>query len=88
MTAVAEDLDLSWVTFTDQSDDEPCIATECKREPVAVAFLETRCDHVPGRVALCVCHRDQLVAAASAPRELGCLVCDSRVVLIRVEPIR
>jgi hypothetical protein len=90
MTAVAEDLDLGWVTFATDHADQPCDGMElpCNREAVAVAVIKAACGHLRDRVRLCAGHRDAVVSGVAAGRQLICNVCPAPVELVRVEPIR
>jgi hypothetical protein len=91
MTAVDERIDLSWVTFTDDPDDE-CDGflddDDCPSEPVAVAVWKAWCDCAAGETRHCARHRDQLAALVAAGEPLECQECHSRVLLLRLEPLR
>jgi hypothetical protein len=90
MTAVAEALDLSRVTFAEDDPAEPCAWLEdgpCALEAVAVAVWEQPCRCSPDRQPLCARHRDRVI---SLDRQAGlwkCAVCDARVRLIRMEGV-
>jgi hypothetical protein len=90
MTALAEDLDLSWVTFTDDFEDEPCdgLTEQCGQEAVVVAFWDRPCGHGPDESSLCAEHRDELAVMAEQVLYFRCMTCPEKVVLLRMEPIR
>ena len=91
MTAVAEDLDLSWVTFT----DEPAITClwrlhgDCPREPVAAAVWDRTCHAgAPNPQPLCAHHRDQVARAARVSfGQFRCKQTGTTVVLLRIGPL-
>jgi hypothetical protein len=93
MTAIAEDLDLSWVTFTAPVPGDSCggwFGKECPLEAVALSWWETRCDCDPNPARLCAGHRDTLRAleAADPGGWWECSGCGSLARLIRIEPIK
>jgi hypothetical protein len=91
VTAVAEDTDLSWVTFTDGQDAEPCIGDDspCPYEAVAAAVWHRPCACSSNRTCHCAFHRDVIVDTdASYPDEWRCSRCWRKMLLLRVVPIR
>jgi len=90
MTAIAEDLDLSWVTFTDDREDEPCDwhDGQCSREAVALAVWDRPCDCHGPTDRLCAAHRDEVLATDRRPGDWFCNDCGATVRLLRIEPIR
>lgn len=92
MTAVAEDLDLSWVAFSDELEDEPCdglCRESCDMEAVAAVVWQRPCEHEPVPEQECAAHRDQLAAeAAACDSVFSCTECQGLAVLLRIEPIR
>lgn len=93
MTAIAEDLDLSWVTFADAGSSDTCtgwLDQPCPLEAVALAWWETHCGCDPNPGRLCAGHRDALRAleAADPGRWWECAKCGALARLIRIEAIR
>jgi hypothetical protein len=90
VTAVAEDLDLSWVTFSEPADGCDGINGPCSREPVAVAIWDRPCLCDSSLTRYCAEHRDFLVAFIGRPDFAGfeCTKCAGRIRLLRIEPIR
>ena len=95
MTAVAEDLDLSWVTFSGGDPGKPCDYgrprndPQCPLEPVARAEWEQDCCDVKAPELLCAGHADKLRAAGKVDRgRFRCSGCTGIVRLISIEPIR
>lgn len=92
MTAVAEGLDLSFVTFA--GDDETCdVDVEpdppCSLEAVARAYFAQDCDHNPNPYRLCAGHRDLIAAQArESDGAFCCSTCMQVAFLVRMEPIR
>jgi hypothetical protein len=91
MTAVIEETDLSWVTFSDDDGGERCgsVTVDCPAEAVAVAFWRHTCRCDPDRQPLCVEHRDDTArdVAESGPL-FECIRCGAPCLLLRIEPIR
>lgn len=90
---VAEDLDLSWVTFSGEPGE--CCRwrvplPECGLEAVAAAVWGIRChDAVPNPQSLCAAHRDYVARwTEAAGRDWRCSECDAVVLLVRIEPLR
>ena len=93
MTAIAEDLDLSWVTFTDDREDECCEldqdGVECSREAVAVAVFDRLCGCGPSLLRCCADHRDELLAEDREPdSDWRCSECGAPMRLLRIDSIR
>ena len=95
MTAVAEDLDLSWVTFAADDHGTPCIwlvtppDARCGHEAVAIAVWDQPCACTPAEEPVCAAHRDEILAHDSEPGTCwSCGCCDAPVTLLRIEPIR
>jgi len=90
MTAVAEDLGLSWVTFTGDHRDS-CrwkVDGSCSLEAVAEATWDKACcEKSENPQKLCAPHRDY-VLAGSPSGFFRCIACRSRVRLVRMEPIQ
>ena len=88
MTAVAEDLDLSWVTFADEQPEDPCVGPShqpCPMEPVALAIWLKPCGCSAEPTRHCASHRDFLLECAW---DFRCSACDGPAWLLRMEPIR
>lgn len=92
MTAVAEDLDLSWVTFTGHDPGEPCfwdVPEDCHAEALFRAVFDRACGHALAVWPLCLAHRDELEHFDKThPGGWWCQVCDRPFRLLRIEPIR
>jgi len=93
MTAIAEDLDLSWATFLTGHADESCdgwLREDCGLEAVVLAWWAPVCACHTNPFRLCAGHRDELAAAeaASPGAPWVCDICGARAFLVRVEPIR
>lgn len=92
MTAVAEDLDLSFVTFTAGGGDDDCEGDgdgACSLEAIVLLIFVTSCDHDRPDQRACVAHRDKFVAAAAeTDGAFQCGTCGAVAHLIRIEPIR
>jgi hypothetical protein len=93
MTAVAEDLDLSWIRFTDDpADEEDCDGLfeedDCALEPVVVAVWKTFCPCADDETRHCADHRDELARAVAEGRLFACTACRTAVLLLRLEPVR
>jgi hypothetical protein len=90
VTAVAEDLDLSWVTFSAGPDD--CCHWRqpgpCALEAIAEAIWDRDCCGTTPRL-FCAGHRDR--TADDSLRRDGwfcCIGCRASVRLLRIEPLR
>jgi hypothetical protein len=57
--------DLSWVTFTEQSEEECCqaISVECSSVAVWKISWDNRCDHVGYTINYCERHGSSIIAA-------------------------
>lgn len=92
MTAVIEDLDLSWATFTDECGGESCDGRHgkpCGLEAVVRAAWKRTCPCAKDFLLFCAGHRDELLAqVAIGGRRFLCSECESPVELVAMEPIR
>ena len=89
MTAVAEDLALSRVTFTAWDDAPECCATipaQCPQQAVARFVWHVTCSCAPCERFYCARHRDMM--SESASRALFCARCYARVALLRIEALQ
>jgi hypothetical protein len=90
LTAVLEDLSLSWVTFGNNPDDCQWFPLDgCPGEPVAVAWWDgTCCDDATDSCRLCAPHRDELAAGHAHGCRFTCGFCNATRVLLRIEALR
>jgi len=92
MTTITETgIDLSWVTFSDDGDDQICDVRnpECANEAVAVAHWEMTCTCRDCVWLLCVEHRDLLEGfCLVVGRRFRCPDCAAWITLLRIEPLR
>lgn len=85
---ILRDMSLDWVTF--DADDRTCDALSgCAAEAVAKAIWARKCFCAKETSALCVAHRDKVLAcAAEADGWFLCRECQGNVKFVRMEPIR
>lgn len=93
MTALAEDLDLSWVTFAADDRGTPCVwkvapDQRCGRESVAMSVWDQPCACSPAEAPVCMGHRDHILAQDAECPEWECVECRAQVRLLRMEPLR
>jgi hypothetical protein len=62
MTTPDTGIDLSWVTFADNVDDQACVYMECGAQAVCVGVYRVifGCRH--GRFPYCTAHRDLILS--------------------------
>ena len=89
MTAVAEDLDLSWVTFgTDPC--KPCegLLTDDSKCPAEALFILIFEGCGATELALCLPHKDMVAKTLGAGGLAVCTHCNAVMRLLRIEPVR
>lgn len=88
--ALAEDLDLSWVTFSGSDPVPVCSIREperCPLEAVARFRWKPSCRHAARETCYCAAHKEMVLGIAREGR-FECSRCARPIELVSVEPVR